>query len=376
MKRNLIIGSSIISLPIIYNFNNFKTNNNINNENNKNKENLIIVGNGYASHYLQKNIDNNKYNKKIISNNKNTLHTPELVKSLYKDKLPYLSNNIKSNEFINDKIINLNFENKELEGEKGVYNYDKVVFCVGSETNDFNINGVKEYAFKFKTEEDRNKLKEKLKDEIIKNIVIIGSGAVGVELASLLNSKGYKITIIEGMKEILPGYNNNTKEEIEKYLEEKEIKLIKENFVKEINETKVKTNKNEFDYDLVIWSGGIKFNGYENTILYKTLKDKAKITPRGINVNDDFSIDNDIYILGDSVANKGPPTAQNAKNQALWLSKYLNDKNNNKKIENFKVIEKGKLLHLENKVYIESKYYNGYIIKSISYIIDYLIKIM
>lgn len=54
------------------------------------------------------------------------------------------------------------------------------------------------------------------------------------------------------MKEILPGYNKNTKEKIEKYLEEKKIKLIKENFVKEINETKVKTNKNEFDYDLVI----------------------------------------------------------------------------------------------------------------------------
>lgn len=51
-----------------------------------------------------------------------------------------------------------------MEGEKYKYNYDKVVFCIGFKTNDFNINGVKEYAFKFKTEEDRNKLiKRKIK---------------------------------------------------------------------------------------------------------------------------------------------------------------------------------------------------------------------
>lgn len=59
----------------------------------------------------------------------------------------------------------------------------------------------------------------------------------------------------------------------------------------------------------------------------------------------------------------------------LWLLKYLNNKNN-KKIEEFKVTKKGKLIHLENKIYIESKYYNGYIIKPISYIIDHVIKIV
>ena len=237
INKNLVIGSIVITLPIIYEFNNLK-----NYYDNNKKEKLIIVGNGYASYYLQKNIDGDKYNKKIISNNKKTIHVAELVKSLYKEEIPYLANKMNFNEFINDKIININFENKELEGEKNKYNYDKLVFCIGSETNDFNISGVKEYAFKFKNEEDRNKLKIKLRDKTIKNIVVIGSGAVGVELSSLLNSKGYKITIIEGMKDILPGYTNNTKQEIEKYLEKKRNKINKRKFCKR---NKSKKNKNK-----------------------------------------------------------------------------------------------------------------------------------
>lgn len=369
MNKNIkkIFGFSCIMLPpfMYYIKKNMIQSNNINE-----KENLIIVGNGFGSLYLQKYLDNNKFDKKIIAENDKVLYTPKLVKSIYKEESEKINPN---NKIIKDIIEEIKFNDKIINGNENKYNYDKVIFCIGSETNDFGINGVKEYAFKFKTEEDKNKLKEKLADENIKKISIIGSGAVGIELSSLLKSKGYEVTIIEGMKEILPGFNNKTKEEIEKYLCENNIRLIKENFVKSINEKTIITDKQTIEYDLVIWSGGIKFNGYETTNLYKNLNEKANITLRGIHVKDNFSIDNNnsVFCIGDMVANMGPPTAQNTKNQAKWLSQYLN---NDKKDIEYEIKDKGKVLHLNDKMYLESEYYNGYIIKPMNYFIDFFIK--
>jgi NADH dehydrogenase FAD-containing subunit len=369
--KNVLIGSVLCGTLI----NLYNPMNNINK-----KENLVIVGNGFGSYYLQKYIDNNKFNKIIISKNDKVLYTPKLVSSLYKNDVekikPY-------NNIVNDVVTRINYNEKNVETEKNKYVYDKVIFCIGSETNDYGIHGVNEHAFKFKTDEDMYKLKEKLKNPKIKKIIIIGSGAVGIELSTLLKNKEYEVTIIEGLKEILPGFNNKTKQDVEKYLEENKIKLIKENFVKSVdkvktdkNEFKVVTDKNEFDCDLVIWSGGIKFNGYESTLLYKCLNEKSKIISRGINVKDNFSIDEEgnVHCIGDMVANKGPPTAQNTKNQAKWLSKYLN--NNKKNNEMFNVEEKGKILHLGNRMYLESVFYHGFIIHPISDIIEYIMKNM
>jgi len=46
--------------------------------------------------------------------------------------------------------------------------------------------------------------------------------------------------------------------------------------------------------DIILWTGGVRFCGYGQTTLYKTLNNLAptnnKIKPRGLNVEQDFSI--------------------------------------------------------------------------------------
>lgn len=333
------------------------------------REEIYIIGNGWSSYYLIKNLDKRKYKTIIISKNNKILNTPKLVKSL-KNNNDYNFKNLNTDIIIN-KVIDID-ENKIITKHKN-YKYKNVVFCIGSDTNNYGIKGVKEYSYKFKTLEDMNKLKETLNNKKLKNICIIGSGAVGIELSILLKNNGYNIKVIEGMNNILPGFNKKTKEDIEKYLEKKNIELYKNNFVKCIEKDKIITNKNIFNYDIAIWSGGIKFSGYENTILFKTLNKYKRITPRGIEVNNNFSINdkNNIFCIGDMVSNKGPPTAQNAKNQAVWLSKYLN--NNKKEIDEYKIREKGKVLHLCEDMYLENEIFNGFILKPINYIIDFFI---
>ena len=148
------------------------------------REEIYIVGNGWSSYYLTKYLDKTKYKTIIISENKNITNTPKLVKSLFNEK----NNNFENpySNIILDKVIDIK-DNKIITKNNNKFDYKNVVFCIGSDTNDYGIEGVKEYSFKFKTINDKDKLKDKLKDNNIKNICVIGSGAVGIELSVLLN---------------------------------------------------------------------------------------------------------------------------------------------------------------------------------------------
>jgi NADH dehydrogenase FAD-containing subunit len=95
-------------------------------------------------------------------------------------------------------------------------------------------------------------------------------------------------------------------------------------------------------------------------------------------VGDDFSIGKElgIYCIGDMVANKGPPSAQNARIQGEYLARYFNsgfDKNfleTNK----FEVKSAGKLVHLLKDTYLESEYYSGFIPWIVNGIIEWVNK--
>lgn len=344
--------------------------------NHEHKKKICIIGNGWSSYYLSKHLDKKKYLFKIISPNEKILNTPKLVKYINEDvDIEFENKNV---PIINDVVLDINEKYNKIYTQNNIIKYDYVVLCIGSEYNDFNIEGVDKYAMKLKNKDDILKLKKRIMNESnIKKICIIGSGATGIELASKLKSMNYNIDIIEGLDNILPGFNDITKTEIKNYLKDNQINLNLKNFVKKIDSQKIYTNEKEFNYDLVIWTGGIKFSGFKKTILFNSLYKIKEIKPRGINVNDDFSINNNknIFCLGDIVANKGPPTAQNAKYQAIWLADYFNNNFDSDwlKKNEFKEKELGKILHLNDKLYIESNFYSGYLNKIFDYIINLFI---
>ena len=81
-----------------------------------------------------------------------------------------------------------------------------------------------------------------------------------------------------------------------------------------------------------------------------------------------------MFCIGDIVSNAGPPTAQNAANQAKWLAKYFLNSFDKNKMDAYKTKELGKILHINGKLFIESKYYTGYIPNFLEPIIDYVYK--
>jgi len=349
-----------------------------------NKEKVYVIGNGWGSYYFVKNLNKKKFEPIIIAPNIRVLNTPKLTNLLIDPDAQVEFDN-SYGKIIPDMLSDINVKNKKLITKSGsMYNYKYVVMSIGSESNDFGIRGVQENTYKFKTIKDANIIREKLlSGSINSNIFIVGSGVTGIELGSKLGSN-YNVKIIEGMGTILPGYNEQTKKNILDWIEQnqKYIQIKLNSMVKSIESDRINiisnniTNQYLFDNkkDLTIWTGGIIFNGFGKTILYKTLNQITPIKPRGLDVTENFSIGKStgIFCIGDMVGNSGPPTAQNARLQGEWLAGYFNSDFDKKYLESNKFVSesKGKLVHIGSQTYLESKYYSGFLPRFVVYFIE------
>lgn len=349
------------------------------NANKKPREKVYIVGNGWATYYFVKNLNKFKYEPVIIAPNTRVLNTPKLVNRVLNPNAEIEFPNPYGKKIV-DMVEDIDIGNKQLVTKSGSkYTYGRVVFAIGSEPNDFGIPGVKEYTHKFKTISDADIIGKKLHTDISLNstIYVVGSGITGIELSSKIEQGLFGVKIIEGLNSILPGCNEGTKIDITKHLNVynplMQIKLS--HMVKSISsdaiDMEIQPEKNIIsekyvpEKEMIIWTGGVRFNGFGKTRLFHTLNSITPIRPRGLEVNPDFSFgkNNEIYCLGDMVGNQGPPTAQNAKNQAIWLAGYFNSCFDTKYIKSnpYQIKSKGKLIHLANGTYLESEYYSGFV---------------
>src|SRR5699024_2424929 len=152
--------------------------------------------------------------------------------------------------------------------------------------------------------------------EIPEKMVVIGGGYIGTELGSAYANFGTEVTILEGMKEILGGFEKQMTQVVKKRLKRKDVKIITEAMAKGVEETKDgvtvtyeaggKEEKVEADYVLV-------------TVGRRPNTDELGLEQAGIDVDDKGLIKIDdqcrtnkenIYAIGDIV--KGMPLAHKA----------------------------------------------------------------
>lgn len=136
-------------------------------------------------------------------------------------------------------------------------------------------------------------------DEAPKNLVIIGGGVIGVEVATIFNSFGSHVTIIEREEKILVNVDDEIRDTMMKTLKRDKIQVFTSSTVTKIDTDGVvyKDDKNQSSKvkaDRVLLSVGMQINrkGFENLDL--------KMNGRFVAVDDQFktSIDN-VYAVGD-----------------------------------------------------------------------------
>ena len=101
-----------------------------------------------------------------------------------------------------------------------------------------------------------------------KKMLVVGSGAIGVEFASFYNSLGCEVTIIELMNRILPNEDKDIASYAKKEFESKGIKILESTVIKEIKKEKVHMvvslevshQLKTYEFDTIIMATGIVGN--------------------------------------------------------------------------------------------------------------------
>jgi len=153
-----------------------------------------------------------------------------------------------------------------------------------------------------------------------KKIVIVGSGAIGVEFAYFYNSMGTDVTIVEYMPRIVPVEDEDVSKQLERSFKKSGIKILTSTEVTAVDtsgegvKAMIKTKKGEevLEVDMVLSAVGIKTN-IENI----GLEDVGIVTDRDKILVNDFYQTNipGYYAIGDVTA--GPALAHVASAEGI-----------------------------------------------------------
>jgi NADH:ubiquinone reductase (H+-translocating) len=228
--------------------------------------------------------------------------------------------------------------------------YDVLVITAGSRTNDWATPGVAEHAIYLDDLRDAELLNRRIISEVLRaiaerkamNLVIVGAGATGVELAAELShsldvASAYgtemvrsrlKVTLVARDPRILPGLPDAIANAADHRLRQAGVEILTSAAVTEIHGREVAlAGRQRLDADLIVWAAGVKGPGFADGL------DGLGATPTGqllVGPTLQTPEDERIFALGDCAKFNAsgfgqplPPTAQVARRQALHLSRQL-----------------------------------------------------
>lgn len=153
-----------------------------------------------------------------------------------------------------------------------------------------------------------------------KSLVVVGSGAIGVEFAYFYNSIGTKVTVVEFLPNIVPNEDVDVSKALEKSFKKQGIKVMTNSAVESVDtsgdgcKVKVKTKKGEeiIEADVVLSAVGIQAN-----IEDLGLEDVGVVVDGGKIIVDDFYQTNipGYYAIGDVIP--GPALAHVASAEGI-----------------------------------------------------------
>jgi len=269
------------------------------------------------------------------------------------------------------------------------------VIATGCKTNFFGKEGLEKNTFSLKTTYDaikiRNSILQSFEDllsidesekEYLLNIVIVGAGPTGVELAGafaeikknilpkdypLIDFKNLKIILLEGSGHTLNSMSNMAKKTSEKYLKSMGVTVKTNVFVTDYDGNIIKLNNGEsIKTRRVIWAAGVTGN------IIKGI-DKKVIVLNGRMIVDRHNLVkgySNIYAIGDiaymetPAYPKGHPQVANvAINQARKLSKNLKSLLKNKPLREYEYRNMGSMATIgKNKAVVDLPFirFQGY----------------
>ena len=224
---------------------------------------------------------------------------------------------------VNNRVTKIDRENKQVtvanlkDNTEYQESYDQLVLSTGAKPRIVPIPGL-ERALVLRDVQDAVKIKAMVDTKQIKSAAIIGAGFIGVELAENLRHRGIKTTIVEFRDHILPQFDPEMIEPMQKVLTENGIELALSAETEAVNESTLTLKDGRvIDADLVVTAIGVVAD-------HKLAVDAGlEIGPAGGIVVDDQmrTSDENIFAVGDAAQKLSALTGQE---QMIWLANLAN----------------------------------------------------
>ncbi len=233
-------------------------------------------------------------------------------------------------QFVQAEVRDINISAKEVttQGEH-LFHYDHLVLAMGSQTADFSIPGIRDYAFQFKTLDDAVHISERmlqlfqevaqgLRQQPLK-ICVVGAGFAGMELAAetalyckkvadklRLEEKSSLMFLFEAGPKILSSVSDKEREVIRTRLTKLGVIIMEQAPIGSVEgETLILRNGQRIRSDMTIWTAGVQPNVLLRSIRGLELTDTGKLK-----VGEHLSLRGhpEIFGIGDNIEFMDPAT--------------------------------------------------------------------
>jgi NADH dehydrogenase len=271
-----------------------------------------------------------------------------------------------------------NNKNEEIIPERQ-FIYDTLIMSVGSVSNDFGIEGVREHCMFLDTKQEAQSFQNSLLETYIKantqkseikpgqlDVVIAGAGATGVELSAQLykvsrlftaygldqiNPAQIKIHIVDAAERILMGLPEKVSAATHNELTKLNINVITGERVVKVDRTHLITHTGrKIPAAIKVWAAGIKapdflkdIDGLETNRINQLVVKQTLQTTRDENV---FAMGDCAQCNWPEMNSFVPPRAQSAHQQASLLVKTICARLKNKPLPEFRYKDYGSLVSL------------------------------
>ena len=148
-----------------------------------------------------------------------------MVDASYKDDNIFTEKGIR---LINVTAIEIDRDKKSVKTSDGnIYSYDKLVLATGAHPVMPPVSGVDlPGVFTLRTSGDAVNILNWINSQRVKNIVLVGAGAIGIEKAYLLSRRGLKVTLVEMQGHVMSNIlDADMSEELQTYMLQKGVHL-------------------------------------------------------------------------------------------------------------------------------------------------------
>ncbi|MBK8955438.1 MAG: NAD(P)/FAD-dependent oxidoreductase [Saprospiraceae bacterium] len=348
------------------------------------KKRIVIIGAGFGGFILAQNLNVKYYQVVLIDKNNFHQFQPLFYQVAMSGLEPSsicfpLRKNFRNKDDVFIRVadvLKIDVSSKMIVADIGELGYDYLVIATGNSTNYFGRQDLKLNSIPLKSVSEalylRNRILEDLekavlekenalKDQLL-DIIIVGGGPTGVELAGSLaemkkhiipkdypdlNTNLIDIHLIQNGNRLLANMSASSSEYALKCLEKMGVHVHLNKLVTDIRDNGVLLSDREFiPGKKIIWAAGVKAIVVPGLPVHVYAPD-GRLTVdqfcRVIDHPDIYSIGDAAYMISDSFPNGLPALAPVAMQQARFLAKYLNAQHLGKQLNPFHYRDKGQM---------------------------------